>query len=57
MGTLGMDASLVLGFLLMGNFVLIPLGNVTSDATFILFEMGWSSSESSSIINLLFGRA
>ena len=55
MGFLGMDTGLAVGFLLIGNLVLIPLGIVTLDATFILLAMCWSSSESLSIISLLLG--
>ena len=53
MGSSGVDV----GFLLIGNFVRVPFGIVTLDATFILFAMGWSSLESSSIISLLLGGA
>ena len=56
-GSLGMDASLEEGFLVMGNFVLVPFGMLTMDATFILLAMGWSLSESSSIMSLCFGMA
>ena len=55
--SLGMDTSLEEGFLVMGNFVLVPFGMLTMDATFILLAMSWSSSESSSIISLHFGMA
>ena len=38
--SLGMDASLEEGFLVMGSFVRVPFGMLAMDATFILLAMG-----------------